>query len=340
MHRAGQESSRSPKALGRAELLWDPLPLVTLFILLSLLWIAGTDFLVRQFVMNTAAAQLMQTGKGFVWILLSAALLYYSLKRARDEQRELNAQIRAQQDELEQRVRVRTENLRRSREELRLLTRRLDQAAESERKRISRELHDQMGSELTALKIDLKALQDTIPSGQHEAAERLASALALVDSLYRGLRSLASELRPGILDDLGLIAAIQWLAAEFRKRSGSRCECKVDISDRDLPPDESRDTALFRICQESLTNVLKHAAATEVRISVAITSSNVRLIVEDNGRGMREPEDGSARQLGLVGIEERAIAIGGTASIESKEGGGTRIRVDVPLQTAVREAAT
>jgi signal transduction histidine kinase len=209
-----------------------------------------------------------------------------------------------------------------------MLTRRLDQLAESERKSISRELHDQMGSDLTSLKIDLQAIQKAIPTASEESAQRAATALALVDSMYVSFRQIASRLRPSVLDDCGLSAGIEWLADEFEKRAD--CKCIIDIADIDVPVDELRDTALFRICQESLTNVLKHAKASNVEISLAATDRTIELVVVDDGVGEQRGQAMSQQHLGVIGMQERANAVGGEATVETGAKGGTRVRVIVP----------
>ncbi len=325
------QSSQHQQHASRIEFLWSPVRLVVLFVVVSLVWIIGTDWLLWRLVDDAELFGFLQTAKELVWIVAIAALLYVLLDRARSEQRILHNEISTQHAQLEKRMRERTENLIESREQLRLLTHRLDRMIETERKQISRELHDQMGSDLTGLKIDLQMLQRS--AGNDPAvADRLAAALTLVDSMYQGLRQLSAKLRPGILDDYGLAAGIEWLADEFRKRSGGACITELD--DLDLPADDLRDTAVFRICQESLTNVLKHAHAKNVYIALRGSAGKLALTVEDDGRGTSDSVAASQTSLGVIGMRERAIAAGGSFRMEAREGGGTRVRAEILLSAA------
>jgi signal transduction histidine kinase len=330
------KSSQYQQHARRIEFLWSPVRVVVLFVVVSLVWIVGTDWLLWRVVDDSELFGALQTAKGLVWIVTIAALLYVLLDRARSEQRLLHNEISVQQAHLERRVHERTENLIESREQLRLLTHRLDQMIEAERKQISRELHDQMGSDLTGLKIDLQTLQ-RLTGKDAAVADRLATALTLVDSMYQGLRRLSAKLRPGILDDYGLAAGIEWLADEFRKRSGSACETKLD--DLDLPADDLRDTAVFRLCQESLTNVLKHAHAKNVYIALRESDGKLLLTVDDDGRGTSDSVAASQARLGVIGMRERAIAAGGSFWMEAREGGGTRVRAEIPLMATGERGA-
>jgi signal transduction histidine kinase len=324
---SGRDTNRSL----HIETLWSPWRITGLFLAVSLLWILGTDWLLLTLVDNDRLAREIQTWKGLAWVLLLAALIYMQLSRTRKLQRRLYDEIRQQQALLETRVQERTTRLLDSREQLRMLTRRLDRLAEIERKSISRELHDQMGSDLTSLKIDLQAIENSIPSRDADSAARVATALALVDSMYLSFRQIASRLRPSVLDDCGLAAGIEWLADEFEKRAD--CSCIIEVADVDVPPDELRDTALFRICQESLTNVLKHAKADNVTISLAATGDRIELVVEDDGVGTDSDVDTSQQRLGVIGMEERAFAVGGETTVDAAPNGGTRVRVVVPYHS-------
>lgn len=326
------DPARSPRRRVRTEHiehLWSPARVLILFVVVSLAWIIGTDWLLQRLVSDERLMAVLPTLKGLLWIALVGLMLYLLLARARRNQRLLHEEVSRYHDELESRVRERTGKLLDSREQLRQLTRRLDRLGEIERKRISRELHDQLGSDLTGLKIDLQAVRKRLPPEDAASAERLDAVLALVDSMYLNLRELAAQLRPAILDQFGLVAGIEWLVAEFRKRTGG--ECTAAIEDPGLPPDDLRDTVLFRICQESLTNVLKHAEASRVTVSLGVSDGVLRLVVEDDGRGTSESVAGSRDKLGIVGMRERAFSIGGEAVMEARPGGGTRVRVEVPL---------
>jgi len=313
----------------RTARLWDPLRIVAIFIAVSIVWILGTDWLLQQTVANADLRAQLQTWKGMAYIALLAALLYLLIRQSRNSQQALHTEIRKQHALLETRVQEQTAELRESQGRLRLLARRLDNLRESERKRLSRELHDQLGSDLTQLKLDLETARQSGANRAADGAEPLESALARVDSLYEGLRSLAHRLRPALLDDFGLAAGIEWLAGDFRSHSGSECELMIDIDD--LPADESRDTALYRICQESLTNVIKHAQARTVWVRLFTDHEGVTLIVEDDGSGIGASAPEGAARLGIVGMQERALTVGGSASVAVRREGGTRVVVNIPV---------
>jgi signal transduction histidine kinase len=331
-----QHSSPGPEphtgTAADVETLWSPWRVTSLFLVVSLIWILGTDWLVQTLIEDNRLAGEIQTWKGLAWVMLLAYLIYIQLSRTRELQRQLYDEIRQQQALLETRVQERTTSLLESREQLRMLTRRLDRLAEVERKSISRELHDQMGSDLTSLKIDLQTIGRAIPASDEEGAERVRTALTLVDSMYLSFRQIATRLRPSVLDDCGLAAGIEWLADEFEKRAG--CNCTIDIADIAVPADELRDTALFRICQESLTNVLKHARAANVIVSLAARDGQIELVVEDDGAGDHSDPDTSQHRIGVIGMQERAFAVGGETTVEAGANGGTRVRVVVPYDSA------
>ncbi|HYA02465.1 MAG TPA: sensor histidine kinase, partial [Syntrophobacteria bacterium] len=224
------------------------------------------------------------------------------------------------------------EELRNSYRQLRDLSRYLQTAREEERTRIAREIHDELGQGLTALKMDLSWLKKRLlpkPEGLHDKA---ASMEGLIDATIQTVQRLSGELRPGILDDLGLAAAIQWQAEEFQKRTGTPCE--VTLGPEDISLDRDRSTAVFRIFQEALTNVARHAGATEVAASLEEREGNVVLKVQDNGRGIKREETSSPTSFGLIGIGERVHSLGGKVNIIGVENKGTTIAVTIPLAAA------
>lgn len=314
-----------------------PWRIVAIFVAVSLTWVVGTDLLLQAVISEPILYVRLQALKGLIFVALLGAMLYFLLRSARNSQLELHASLRQHQSNLEEQVRSRTAQLYRSREQLRRLTNRMHSLSESERKSISRELHDAMGSYLTILKIDLQALKrECDPDAK--TTQRLDTALGMVDTMYFNIRKLAAELRPAVIDEFGLSAGIEWLAENFRQRWSG--ECEVDVASYALAKNELRDTALFRICQESLTNVLKHAQADKVSIQLSGPDSGlVRLVVEDNGRGVAVGERDSGEQLGLVGMRERAINAGGQLIVEDREGGGTRVRVELPVEPAAAPKA-
>lgn len=229
---------------------------------------------------------------------------------------------------LEVRVGERTAELEQARRQLQTFARRLDRQVEGERRRLAREVHDQLGQVFTALKLTLSHAAARHP----QAAEPLGQAIALLDEGVITARRIASELRPPLLDDLGLAAAIEHRGQRFQDETGVACE--VDVVDAEgLNAEQSLQ--LFRIVQESLTNVARHAAASKVRIEGCVDGMQYRLGVADNGRGMAEPRPSS---LGMLSILERTLLSGGVLTVDSVPGQGTRIEVRLPLQ-AQGEAA-
>jgi PAS domain S-box-containing protein len=220
------------------------------------------------------------------------------------------------------------EEVRRSREELRALAARLQSVREDERTRISREVHDELGQALTGLRLDLSWLKGRLKD-RPELAERVQSAVIRIDGTIDTVRRIATELRPSVLDHLGLVAAVEWQAQEFEKRTG--ITVRLELSSAHPAVDDARATTVFRILQESLTNVARHAGAGHVDIALALGPEAVTLRVADDGRGISEAERTALRSLGLVGIRERAIACGGECTIEGRPGQGTTVFARIPL---------
>ncbi|HSB69980.1 MAG TPA: PAS domain S-box protein [Candidatus Methylomirabilis sp.] len=224
------------------------------------------------------------------------------------------------------------EQLRRSREQLRALAGHLESVREEERARIAREAHDELGQALTALKFDLAWLIHRLPKHQPAAQEKAQGMLALIDTTINTVRRISEDLRPSILDTLGLVAALEWQAQEFQTRTGIACSLLSGLPDVTL--DRTPSTALFRICQESLTNVARHAQATRVIIRLSAEADYLALAVEDNGRGIPEQDFANATSLGLLGMRERALLLGGELTIVGRPGAGTTVMVKVPLRSA------
>lgn len=228
--------------------------------------------------------------------------------------------------------RRRTESvLRRRTEELRAHAARITTVREEEATRISREIHDQMGQALTALKMNIAALEFEVASRQggktdREIAERIGAMSAAVESALETATKLCTELRPPVLDKLGLVAAIEWAARDFESRSGVFCNLNLPAETTTVEP--TRATALFRIFQEILTNIIRHASATEVTIRLAASPDALRLEVNDNGRGL--DEGGIESGLGVVGMRERALQFGGRIELRGAIGRGTSVLVEIP----------
>lgn len=224
------------------------------------------------------------------------------------------------------------ERLRRTLSELRTLSQRLDVVQEEERTRIARELHDELGVRLTCLKLDLARLQSLMGGSlfpREQMEEKVRAMMADVDATIASVQRLVVELRPGILDDLGLVAAIEWQCQDFERRSGTRCVCKAPQEQIHL--DRSHATAAFRICQEALTNVARHAKATAVLVSIEQVNGELWLDIQDDGQGIRTEQLGDSASLGLLGMRERARGLGGRLQIAARPGKGTTVTLRLPL---------
>jgi PAS domain S-box-containing protein len=198
---------------------------------------------------------------------------------------------------------------------------------EQEKSRIARELHDELAQQLTALKMDTIWLQGNLGE-REQALAKLDGMLAMLDSSVAATRRIAADLRPLVLDDLGLAAAIEWLAQSFTQRHGIPCALEVD---EELELEEPYATAVFRIVQESLTNVAKHARATEARVRVERLGGEMVLSVQDNGVGFRLDGPRKPQSLGLVGLRERALLLKGRVQVASEPGRGTRVEARIPV---------
>jgi len=220
------------------------------------------------------------------------------------------------------------EQLHGHREQLRDLAARLEAVREAERTRIAREIHDELGQALTALKIDLTWLRRRLPQPAPELAGKVDGMESILDDTAGAIQRIATELRPGVLDELGLQAAIQWQAREFETRTG--IACRVEVPAEQPAVDAGRATAAFRIFQESLTNVARHAGATRVLVRFTLSAEALELSVQDNGRGISEGALSDSRSLGLLGMRERATSLGGTVTITGERGRGTTLTLTLP----------
>jgi signal transduction histidine kinase len=181
---------------------------------------------------------------------------------------------------------------------------------------------------LTAIKIDLSSLVRELPAGENPPSKRIASILKLADEAIQAVRRIATELRPGMLDDLGLVATIEWAGEGFASRTGTRC--RLDLPQDDIAVDPERATAIFRILQETLTNVARHADASEVDVRLAKEDGGLILEVHDNGKGITEDQLSNGKSLGILGMRERAMLLGGELTISGLPGNGTTVRVRIP----------
>ncbi len=225
------------------------------------------------------------------------------------------------------------ETLKATTEQLRALSARVQSAREEEGQRIAREIHDELGGSLTGLQWDLQSIDKSLLALDRRPEldrirDRIANMAELIDSTISTVRRISSDLRPALLDDVGLVAAIQWYVQQFQARTGIRCEYEASIETADIDPD--RANAMFRMCQEILTNVLRHASATFVRVHIRQDEGWLVLQVKDNGRGITDEESRGEQSLGLVGMRERARLVGGDVAVRGLGGKGTSVVVRVP----------
>lgn len=215
-----------------------------------------------------------------------------------------------------------------SRRRLRELASHLESAREMERTRIAREIHDELGQSLTALKMELHWCLKRLPQDDKELLEKAKTLLKLVDANVHLVQRISSELRPGLLDNLGLSAVMEWQTGQFQDRTGISCD--IICEPNEIVLDHTRSTALFRIFQETLTNIIRHAEATKVEIVLREKEGDVELTVTDNGKGITEQEIADPKSFGLMGINERVHSLGGIVTISGRKNEGTTVRVNIP----------
>ncbi len=224
------------------------------------------------------------------------------------------------------------EKLQRSHDKLRALTGHLQFVREEERTRIAREVHDELGQALTGLRLDLAVLSGLV-SGSRESQRKIKTMAAQIDATILTVRRIATDLRPGVLDNLGLAAAIEWQAAEFQERTGIRCQMKIEVEE--IIWERNFSSACFRIFQETLTNIIRHAAATRVEVLLTQNDHELILTVADNGCGITEKQIAHGLSIGLIGMKERAAQMGGEVSLVGRAGHGTTVTMRVPLTATV-----
>jgi signal transduction histidine kinase len=221
--------------------------------------------------------------------------------------------------------------LRDSREQLRHLTARIHALREEERGRIAREIHDDLGGSLTALKMDLHRAMRALGSNDHPLNANLNDCSRMIDQLVGRVRRIATELRPALLDEVGLSAAVEWQLQEFEQRSGIRSLLHLTVADLPLAPETA--TTVFRIFQEALTNVARHAKATQVEVNLQEQPDHLVLQVCDNGRGIQLAELNNTQSLGLVSMRERVQLLSGELNISGHPDQGTTVFVKIPLSS-------
>ncbi len=230
-------------------------------------------------------------------------------------------------------IRKAEEEVKTSREQLRKLASYLQRAQEEERARISREIHDELGQELTGIKMDISWLSNSLKNSENIVQERIDSLNNLIDTTINSVRRISSELRPGVLDDLGLISAIEWYVEEFQTRTEINCE--LDLNDIKIEIGSELSTTIYRIVQESLTNVARHSEASEVKIILNSEGNILLLKLQDNGIGFDNDIINYEKSLGILGMEERVNILGGNFTILGTKTKGTKIEVKIPYSNKI-----
>lgn len=221
------------------------------------------------------------------------------------------------------------DELKKSYEQLRELSAHLQSVREEERTNVAREIHDELGQVLTALKIDVSMLASKLYPDS-KLLEKTESMIKRIDETIQSVKRICAELRPTILDHFGLSAAIEWQVEEFETRTGIKCD--VFFEPREIILDQDITTSVFRILQEAMTNVARHANATEVKVSLRLENDNVMLEVKDNGKGITEKQFSDPKSFGLIGIKERVNFFGGDVKINGMRDQGTTLIVSIPLR--------
>ena len=228
----------------------------------------------------------------------------------------------SQREEAEQKIKD-------SGERLRNLALHLQNIREEERTLIAREIHDELGQMLTFLKIQINLVGKKLNNDQQILKEKIESSLKLIDDSINSIQKIAEKLRPNVLDELGIGAAIEWQTKDFSERTGIECVC--DFSKEELILDKEKSTAVFRIFQEALTNVARHANANRIFISLKEYKDHIILEIKDNGKGITSSQINDSRSLGILGMKERAMLFGGTVIIKSSMNSGTTVKVELPI---------
>ena len=246
------------------------------------------------------------------------------------ERKQIDEELDAHRNRLEEIVASRTRDLVQSKEQYRKLSSQIQQVREKEKSRIAREVHDRLGQELTVLKIDTIQLGKKLPAGQADLKSRIESMTQTIDETIKSVQHIATELRPPILDAFGICEAISWQAKEYQKRHGLQFD--LDCLQDHVEIDKSLQTSLFRIFQEAVTNILRHANASKVRVCMSYANKNLTFTIEDNGIGIRKEDLESSESLGLIGIKERVYPWDGQVNFEGSPEKGTIVTITIPLK--------
>ncbi len=258
-------------------------------------------------------------------VVWGSAILGVMHKTQAEELEKTNEKLK---EEIVQRKQA-EENLKHSENQLRELCAHLETVREEERSRVAREIHDELGQVLTTLKLEVALLGDSLPKDSEAARAIVPSILRHTDSTIQTVKRISGELRPSALDNLGLVNAVEWEIEQFEKRTKIQCELNLDFDDNDLPLEKA--VTLFRIFQEALTNIIRHAEASRLRLSLTEENGCVVLAIVDNGKGIAEHQITAKDAFGLMGMRERAYAWGGEIFIKNADGKGTEVVFSIPL---------
>ncbi len=227
------------------------------------------------------------------------------------------------------------EKLKKSSNLLRNLATHIQTVREEERTMIAREIHDELGQVLTVLKIQISLLSNKLNPDQSALKEKIDSLTNLIDKSVESVQKISAKLRPTILDELGLNAAIEWQTEEFEKLTNIKCSLILEKEDLILNP--AKSTALFRIFQEALTNIARHSEANQLTISLLTDQANINLEITDNGKGISSEQIKDFKSLGIHGMQERALIFGGQVTFDSFLGKGTKVKVEIPIDQEINE---
>jgi signal transduction histidine kinase len=295
------------------------------YVLAASLWIVGSDYLLEKMAGHASMTIFLHSFKGLNFVVTTGVLLYLVLRRAfggwrRSEEKRLN-------------------ELSASSERFRNLSLRIQTLREEERTRISREIHDELGQLLTGIKMKLRLVENHLERREdrslNSSIDLLVEASGMIDDTLISVRRISSGLRPLALDHLGLASALDEEAEQFTRRTG--IECQLSISEMESPILPTVETTAFRIFQESLTNVARHAKATRVEAQCGVTGGMLTLRIRDNGVGIDPAVVGKPVSLGLIGMLERASDVGGSLEFRSSSGKGTEVELRIPLSAAAKE---
>jgi signal transduction histidine kinase len=302
--------------------------IAVIYVLLASLWIIGSDTVLNLFVNGQDDTVFFQSCKGLNFVITTGVVLFFVLRRAYggwrcSEERRMIP-------------------LRSGRARYRKLSSKLQTMREEERTRISREIHDELGQLLTGIKMQLRLIEDHLADREdrslNTAIDDLVETSAMIDETINSVRRISSGLRPLALDHLGLAAALDEEAEQFSKRTGIECRLKIGEMEESIRPEVQ--TAAFRIFQESLTNVARHAEARVIDAGCSTGDGVLTLTVRDDGVGIAPDAAGNPESLGLMGMLERAADTGGKVEFDSPSGHGTRVVLTIPLAVRPYNHAT